>query len=182
MAMVRIKHALHLAKKMDHTLIAYAVFEPTVTKLKSQVQAALKELKVKTSQTDAPSHISVAQIPGSYDEKVLEELLLDGKLNSSFQGSELTFLEGTEANFIALKLQTPKQYQLFQKELDRELETRKWPGGFKAHISLVKGDKTVLTKEIFEKIKDKIDTKVEIVPTKILLFNKDHKVEHAIRI
>lgn len=182
MAMARFKRAILLAKQMDHTLIAYEVFEPTVSKLKSKLKKALQEIGVSVSLTDSPSHISVAQIPGSYEEELLEKLLLEGKSSSSFQGSGLVFLEGTEANFIAIHLNPPAQYQQFQKGIDSEVETRKFPGGFKSHISLVKAPKDILTKEVFEKVKDSVDSNVEFVPTKILLFNKEHKVEHAIRL
>lgn len=182
LALARIKTAIRLAKIMDHTLIAYQVVAPAVNALKKTLKKELENVGVEATVAESPLHISVAHIPGSYDEETLEKLLLEGKLKSPFKGESLVFLEGDEYNYISVKLEPPVQYKKFQEEISHEVKTKKFPGGFKAHISLIKGLKNKLTRKVFDKIKDSVNTNIDVTPIKILLYNKDHQIEHVVRI
>jgi hypothetical protein len=173
-------------KKLENTLIAMEVNNQDIESEQDSLLNILSDLNIVFYKLLNP-HISLSYLNSSIPISILEEEIINtSKKQWHFIIKAIKILPGltTPRDYISFELTTPDDFTNFIDRIHHRAgcEKMKFPGGFKAHISLLSIDKGALSEEIIANINHKIYSytmKISpiIKPRYVTLFNKDKLTE-----
>lgn len=174
------------SKKLEKTLIAMEVDNKAIEIEQNNILKLLEDVKINFYKVDFP-HISLSYLTSAIPISILEEeIIKTSKKQWHFIIKSIKILSGltTSRDYISLELTTPDDFTSFIDRIHHHAGCEKltFPGGFKAHISILSIDKGSLSPEIVDKINQKIysySIKISpiIRPKYVTLFNQDRSAE-----
>jgi hypothetical protein len=173
-------------QKIEKTLLAIEVDNDDIESEQDHLLKLLSDIKIHFYKVSQP-HISLSYLHSAVPLWILEEeIIKTTKKHWKFKIKSIKILPGltTPRDYISFELTTPDDFMGFIDRIHSHAGCEKvsFPGGFKAHISLLSIDKGSLTDEIVNQINQKflsynVRISPTIRPTYVTLFNQNKSTE-----
>lgn len=169
------------AKKMKKTMIGYYVSSRNFKPIIQEMKEILDENGIDYNDLSSNSHITIAQIPGTYRKDDLKRKM-DTIKPTTFEPKGLTQLFGKYTNMYYTAIEF-KYNNTFVKELEnieRNFEIVRFTE-IKPHMSLF-STSNVIPDNVFLQLEEKIKTVKKIKTKEVSLFNRKFQIELKERI
>lgn len=173
---MKFREYMNEAKQMKGSMIGFGVDKSKVRRLQQYIGSWLKRYKIPHDKVENP-HISIAQIPDTYDKDELIRTVNQIKKGIVFNPKEIHIFRGEFKDWIVIEYKANMNFINAFYEVSMG-HTVKWFGAIRPHVSLFSVEKGSLDEKMWDDIRYSMPKLPKVKAEKVELWNSQFNIEY----